>query len=119
MHHYPLYIGRDSAENKTNSEIKEDLTSLVEKYEGKLVFGATLDQGVKGIRTINTYEILNQGAIVIQLSTQRNIQTVQGGDVNCLIACIGFNESSEFYNKLDKDIIGLCKGYSLNKEKKS
>jgi len=120
MHNYELNTGIDETGKKTQRELEDDLSALVKKYGGVLSMHVDIIQ-INPVynfskQIMRLYEIPNQGALNIQVSNHRNIK-VGNMDVDGLVSCLGFVESTECFQRLHKDLKQLCDVYHSDRTK--
>ena len=120
MENYALYTGRDATGKKTHVELEQDLSALVKKYDGDLSMHVDIIQ-INPVynfskQIIKLYEIPNQGVLNIQVSNHRDIKA---GDmkVDGLVSCLRFVKSTEYFQKLHKDLKQLCDVYHPDRTK--
>ena len=114
MKNYVFYAGSDVTGKKTHVELEDDLTALVKKYGSDLSTHSEITKiiGRSDVekKITKLYEIPNQGAINIQISSQREIE-IANIKVDGFLSCLGFLESSEYFQRLHKEIKQLCNVY--------
>lgn len=120
MKNYVLYTGKDTTGKKMQGELEDDLSALVKRYEGDISTHSEIIQ-INPVynfsrQLIKLYEIPNQGAVNIQVSNHRDIE-VGNMKVDGLVSCLGFVESVEYFQRLDKDLKQLCDIYHPGRTK--
>lgn len=114
MKAYLLFAGINATGRKTHINLEEDLIVLVKKYDSDLSLSSETTQMSRtevARKVRRVYEIPNQGALYVQVSNHRDIE-IADKKVDGLVMCLGFDESTEYFQGLHKEIKQLCNVYN-------
>lgn len=108
MQHFVFYTGKKGNRIKGHMTLEEDLVNLVTKNGCNLVISTDSPLEMKRTRL---YELPSEGAINIMVSHPRNIE-VANTKCNGLVTCLGFDEKSEHYQEIYRQLKAICEDYS-------
>jgi hypothetical protein len=110
MRHYLLLSPKGRHLN-----LEEDLIRFTGEYKPNFcseTFNYTPSPLSISRRVIRLYEIPSEGAINVQVSSQRDIDA-DGRTFDGLISCLGFDENGKFFKDLHNRIMMLSKDYQV------
>lgn len=115
MKHYAFVIRKD-----LHKSLEDDLVTLIKNRDSKLyehrqsLVGSDLSTSdfEFGTYTSGMYEVLGKGVIDYKVSTIRNICLSETNMfIDALVGCLGFDENSEEFQKLDDELLKLVEKY--------
>ena len=122
MKSFAYYTGTNNENTKSYVVLEEDLIAAIKGFDGLLSMYSNMTEYKNQSsqeKKIRIYEIPSQGAINMQVSSTRSIE-IEGLDVGSLdglVTCLGFDESSKAFKKIDKELTQLCEHYQRDRKK--